>query len=233
MADGARRWIGDVPVMMCVRLRSPAFLGLAASGFIGFATALLPAPAVAEQQTLSVDWKQPDIKAFVADAAAGRRPSVLPQEEGRLSKLKLPVLGFARPPSELTQSLGVAAAEAPQRSLVMDEDNPVWYQITEEYNGILITIDADLRLQGELPPSAKVFGRIPTPDSTTPVQVIDGTTEPGMTGAVAEYTVYKYPNIPYRVTIECDEKMREYCRNPSAIVRDSDTLKLISARPPQ
>lgn len=206
-------------------------LGLVAA--IACQMGLAGAVGAAEQQMLSVDWKQPDIKAFVADAAAGRNPSVLPQEEGRLSKLKLPVLGFQRPPTELTQSLGVTAAEAPQRSLVMDDDNPVWYQLTEEYDGILISIDADLRLQGELPQGAKVFGRIPAPDTTTPVQVIDGSTEPGMTGAVAEYTVYKYPNIPYRVTIECNEKMREYCRNPAAIVRDSATLKLISARPPQ
>lgn len=199
------------------------------------ACSLMPAlnAAAAEQKMLSVDWKQPDIKAFVADAASGRSLSVLPQEESRLGKLRLPVLGFQRPPGELTRSLGVSAAAAPQRNLVMDEDNPVWYQLNEEYDGILITVDADLRLQEELPPSAKVFGTIPAPDSTTPVQVIDGKTEPGMTGAVAQYTVYKYPNIPYRVTIECNEQMREYCRDPSAIVRDSATLKLISARPPQ
>lgn len=197
---------------------------------------ILGQPAAAEQKMLSVDWKQPDIKAFVADAAAGAR-SAMPQEEGRLSKLKLPVLGFSRPPAELTsqlaRSLGPTAAAPPQRSLVMDEDNPVWYQLTEQYDGIMISIDADLRLQAELPPSAKVFGGLPAPDSTTPISVVDGTTEPGMTGAVAEYTVYKYPNIPYRVTIECDERMREYCRNPASIVRDKDTLQLISARPPQ
>lgn len=216
--------------MTCVSSRASLLVVVVAAiaPMLGAATT-----ATAEQKMLSVDWQRSDIKSFVDDAKAGRSPSVLPQEEGRLSKLKLPVLGFARPPSELTQSLGVSAAEAPQRTLVMDDDNPVWYQLTEQYEGIMISIDADLRLQGELPPSAKVFGRIPAPDTTTPVQVIDGTTEPGMTGAVAEYTVYKYPNIPYRVTIECNEKMRDYCRNPASIVRDSETLKLISARPPQ
>lgn len=206
--------------MTCIRYWALAGLALAT-------------PALAGQQMLSVDWKQPEIKAYVAEAASGKRASVMPADEARLSTLKLPVLGFARAPGELTRSLGTSAAPSPKRKLIMDDENPVWYQLVERYDGITISIDADLRLQEDLPPSAQVFGRIPGPDSTSKVSVIDGSTEPGMTGAVAEYTVFKYPNIPYRVTIECTEKMREYCRNPSAITRDSDTLKLISARPPE
>ena len=64
---------------------------------------------------------------------------------------------------------------------------------------------------------AKVFGRIPAPDENVKVQVIDGDSEPGLEGAIAEYTVYKYPNIPYRVTIECEKRTREYAetRRPS------------------
>ena len=208
---------------------TPALFGLLAA----LATALATTPTAHAQEQLSVDWTKPEIRSFVDDKARGVAAAALPQEQDRLAKLKLPVLGFARPPAQLTRSLGTSAAPAPQSSLVMDEDNPVWYHIVERYDGITITVDADLRLQEALPPSAKVYGRVPAPESTTKVSVIDGTTEPGMEGAVAEYTVYKFPNIPYRVTIECAKKTIDYCRNPGAITKDSDTLKVISARPPQ
>lgn len=199
---------------------------------LAIAAASGSAPSHAQQKMLSVDWKAPEIRTFVEEAKSGTRSSAMAQDEGRLSKLQLPVLGFARAPAQLTRSLGTSAAPAPDRKLMMDEENPVWYTIIERYEGITISVDADLRLQDELPPSAKVFGKLPTPDSTTKVSVIDGTTEPGMEGAVAEYTVYKYPNIPYRVTIECEKKAIDYCRNPSSITKDSETLKLISVGRP-
>ncbi len=205
----------------------------AAAALAGLAAALTAASAAQAQSSLTVDWSKPEIRSFVDDKARGVAPTALAQEQDRLGKLKLPVLGFARPPAQLTRSLGVSAAAAPKSKLVMDDDNPVWYHIVERYDGITITVDADLRLQENLPPSAKVYGRVPPPDSTTKISVIDGTTEPGMDGAVAEYTVYKFPNIPYRVTIECQKKAIDYCRNPEAITKDSDTLKVISARPPQ
>ncbi len=203
---------------------------------IAFTAMSLPGIAAEAPRTLSVDWSSSDIKNYVSEAQRGTRASVMPDDESRLSKLKLPVIGFERVPSLLNNSLAPgarSAAAAPARTLVMDEEQPVWYQITERYDGITVSVDADLRLQEELPPSAKVFGRIPAPDENVKVQVIDGDSEPGLEGAIAEYTVYKYPNIPYRVTIECEKRTREYCRNPASITKDSQFLKLISARPPQ
>lgn len=205
---------------------------------VAVAAALLSATAMDARAadkpaSLAVDWSHADIKKFVEDQKSGAKASVLPDDEARLAKLKLPVVGFERVPTLLTNSLGIAAADGPARELVMDEDEPIWYHITERYDGITISVDADLRLQEDLPPSAKVFGRIPLPDENVKVQVIDGTSEPGLEGAIAEYVVYRYPNIPYRVTIECEKRTRDYCRNAGSIAKDSAFLKLISARPPQ
>lgn len=194
---------------------------------------LFGAPAEAADRQIQVEWSNPEIKEFAASPARSLAASVLPAEAARIAKLKLPVLGFERPPQQLTRSLAVGAAPTPARSLVMDDENPVWYQIIERYGDITVTIDADLRLQEDLQPSAKLYGKLPKPDETTPVDIIDGTSEPGMTGAIAQYTVYKYPNVPYRVTIECNEKSIDYCRNVGSVNQDQQFLKLISAEPPK
>ena len=166
---------------------------------IAFTAMSLPGIAAEAPRTLSVDWSSSDIKNYVSEAQRGTRASVMPDDESRLSKLKLPVMGFERVPSLLNNSLAPgarSAAAAPARTLVMDEEQPVWYQITERYDGITVSVDADLRLQEELPPSAKVFGRIPAPDENVKVQVIDGDSEPGLEGAIAEYTVYSIRTFP-------------------------------------
>jgi hypothetical protein len=54
-----------------------------------------------------------------------------------------------------------------------------------------------------------------------------------MEGAIAEYTVYKFPQIPYKVTIECTQRNKAMCRDVATIAKDRDLLKIISARPPQ
>jgi hypothetical protein len=63
--------------------------------------------------------------------------------------------------------------------------------------------------------------------------VFDESTEVGMEGAIADYTVYKFPDIPYRVTIECTQRIKATCRDIATIAKDRDLLKLLSARPPQ
>ncbi len=205
----------------------------------GFAAVALIAPvlaadtAAAADRQIQVEWNNPDLKNFATSPTRGLAQSVLPADAARVSKLKLPVLGFDKPPQQLTRSLAVGALPTPERKLIMDEENPIWYQIIERYGDITMTIEADLRLQQELPPSAKIYGKTPGNESMSPVSVMDGSLEPGMEGAIAEYTVYRYPNVPYRVTIECMGNSVAYCQNPEAITRDSDFLKLISAREPK
>jgi hypothetical protein len=190
--------------------------------------------ALAQQKNLfSVDWGNSEIKSFVKDRMDNPRPSVLPQDEARLSRLQLPVLGFERAPSTVANSFAVGPVPEAKRTLVMDDKNPVWYQLIERYGDVTITIDADLRLQEDLPAGAQVYGRTPVVGEPVQVSILDGTTEAGMEGAIAEFVVYKYPNIPYRVTIECAKRSRDVCRDPNAIAKDSEFLKLLSARPPQ
>jgi hypothetical protein len=188
---------------------------------------------LAQQSAIAVDWGNADIKSYVKGRSDNSIAAALPDQEARLSKLKLPVLGFERVPAQAASAFGLSSTARPKRKLVMDDDNPVWYQITERYGDVTITVEADLRLQATLPQSAKVFGGTPGADKISPVSIMDDTTEPGMQGAIAEYTVYKFPNVPYRVTIECTKANRDYCRDKTAITQDQNALKLLSARPPQ
>ena len=199
--------------------------------FVGaiLATAL---PAAAQQKSIAVDWGNADIKAYAQGRANNSISAALPEQDARLAKLKLPVLGFDRVPQQAASAFGLGASARPKRKLVMDDANPIWYQITERYGDVTITIEADLRLQGDIPQGAKVFGGTPGADKMSPITVMDDTSEPGMENAIAEYTLYRYPNVPYRVTIECAKAKRDYCRDKDAIAKDQAALKLISARPP-
>jgi hypothetical protein len=210
--------------MAYVSLR-PVLLALCAS-----LTATMPASA--QQDQIKVDWGNTEISAYVREQATNPRPAFMPDQAGRMSRLQLPVLGFERPPAAVISAVGVGRTPEAKRKLVMDDANPIWYHLIERYGDITVIIDADLRLQEKLPPGARVF--IPGTDESKPVEVnvIDSTTEPGMPGSVAEFTIRKF-NVPYRVTIECNKAAREVCRNPEAIARDSQLLKLLSARPPQ
>jgi hypothetical protein len=189
-------------------------------------------PAAAQQKSIAVDWGNSDIKAYVKGRSENAIAAALPDQEARLSKLKLPVLGFERVPEQAASAFGLNASARPKRKLVMDDANPVWYQITERYGDVTITVEADLRLQGDIPQGAKVFGGTPGANKMSPISIMDDTTEPGFQGAIAEYTVYRYPNVPYRVTIECTKAKRDYCRDKDAIAKDQNALKLVSARPP-
>jgi hypothetical protein len=189
-------------------------------------------PVAAQQKSISVDWGNADIKAHVQGRANNSIAAALPEQEARLSKLKLPVLGFERVPEQAASAFGLSTSARPKRKLVMDDANPIWYQITERYGDVTITVEADLRLNADIPQGAKVFGGTPGANKMSPITVMDEASEPGMQGAIAEYTIYRYPNVPYRVTIECSRAKREYCRDKDAIAKDQTALKLISARPP-
>jgi hypothetical protein len=212
-----------------MRISAPLRLCLALASLF-----TMDALVLAQQENLlSVDWGNSEIKGFVKDRMDNPRPSLLPQDEARLNRLRLPVLGFERAPSTVANSFAVGPVPEAKRTLVMDDKNPVWYQLVERYGDVTITIDADLRLQEDLPAGAQIYGRTPGAGEPVQVSILDGTTEAGMEGAIAEFVVYKYPNIPYRVTIECAKRSRDVCRDPNAIAKDSEFLKLLSARPPQ
>jgi len=64
------------------------------------------------------------------------------------------------------------------------------------------------------------------------ISVFDENGETGFQGVIVEYTVYKYPNIPYTVTIECTKEAKEKCRDLAVVAKDKDLLKLIAVPPP-
>ncbi len=214
---------------------------LGAAGTAAFVATVLvanpPHRAGAQQPTgrIAVDWANPEIRGLVEARKANPGAGIAAGIDPSASRLQLPMVGFDRRPPSLSaasSSAGIQANSEVDREVILDTDNPAWYQIIERHGDISITIEADLRLQGKIEKS-KMFAPAPGAGQSTPINIIDGTVEPGMTGAIAEYTVYRYPNIPYRVTIECGERSRDYCRNREAIARDRETLKLLDARPPQ
>jgi hypothetical protein len=194
-----------------------------------------PPAALGQDKLLRVDWQSQEIKDFVASRATTPLLSVGPEQEAKLSRLKLPVLGFDRPPSLVTNSLAAGERPTPERSIVMDENEPIWYHITDRYGDLAITVEADLRVQQEFPANFPVYGQAGqgAAASEPTISVFDDKSEVGMEGAIADYTVYKFPDVPYRVTIECSKRTKETCRDIATIAKDRDLLKLLSARPPQ
>src|SRR5262245_29624897 len=190
--------------------------------------------ALSQDNLIGVDWQNPEITAFVANRATNPSVSVDAGQEAKLSRLKLPVLGFDTPPSLVTNAFALEQRPALNRNIVMDEKQPVWYQITDRYGDLTISVEADLRIQQEFPADYPVYGTGAQGAGVEPqVSVFDERTEEGMEGAIAEYTVYKYPQIPYKVTIECTPRTKATCKDIATIAKDRDWLTIISARPPQ
>jgi hypothetical protein len=189
--------------------------------------------ATAAPDTLKVNWSDPEIAKFMRERTTRPPQSVSAQDEAALSRLKLPVIAFDRPPGVVGRAFGLEAAPKLQRELVTDPDNPVWYTIVDRYGDLVVTIDADLRVQRDLPADTKIYTPPPGAAAEPQIDVIDGNVEEGMEGLVAEYSVRKFPDIPYRVTIECAPSTRQLCTDKAALLRDREALQIISARPPQ
>lgn len=187
--------------------------------------------AFAQKGEIEVQWNDPEIKKFEQRSksrAAG--PSQL--FDPRMAKLKLPVLGFERSLPVVTRSFGVAPR--PRRTLTMDENNPVWYELSYDYgDDIKVTVEADLRVQTKLKPDAKVYDGNRNFSLDSEISVFDDTSEVGMMGAIAEFKVYRFGQVPYTVTVECSEKKKAVCRDVDALKRDKKLLGIILARPPE
>ena len=189
-------------------------------------------PAVAADKLLKVDWSNTEISRFIGERAANPLLSVGAADDVKLAKLKLPVLGFDVPPKIVANSFAAEARPKLARKIIMDEANPVWYQIVDRYGDLTITVEADLRVQHELPANTPIYGPGGQGAAAEPqISVFDSRSEVGMEGAIAEYTVYKYPDIPYTVKMECTNRNKDQCRDIPTISGDRGLLKLLSARP--
>ncbi|HEU0059553.1 MAG TPA: hypothetical protein VFR19_06725 [Hyphomicrobiaceae bacterium] len=197
---------------------------------------LLPQLGLGQEKSIQVDWQNPEIAAFVRDRAANPPLSVGPgsADEVKLARLKLPVLAFDTPPATASNAFSTGARPQLERTIITDEAEPVWYQIVDRYGDMTITVEADLRVQHQFPSNYPIYGPSSQGAAVEPqVSVFDERTEEGMEGAIAEYTVYKFGQVPYKVTIECTQRNKAQCKDIAVISRDKDLLKLISARPPQ
>ena len=191
--------------------------------------------AAAADKLLKVDWANAEIGNFVKEQAANSRHSLGPAADDKLSRLKLPVVGFATMPGVIENTFRLGPQPEAQRDVVIDEKNPVWYQIVERYGDMTISVEADLRVQHEFPDSYPVYNDAAqgaAPQAGPEISVFDEDAEDGVEGLMAEYTVMKF-GVPYTVKIECSAEAREQCRDTSQIAKDSELLAIIRANPPQ
>jgi hypothetical protein len=192
-------------------------------------------PAAAADKLIEVQWTDPEIKGFVSAAAANPPRSLGPTADDQLSKLKLPVLAFEATPGVAENTFRLGPRPATERDVVMDEANPVWYQIVERYGDVTVSVSADLRVQHEFSPETFPIyenkARSAAPQAGPTVSVFDDRNEGGEEGFLAEYTVTKY-GVPYTITVECTDQAKDQCNDTTQISKDSELLKLIRATPP-
>jgi hypothetical protein len=190
--------------------------------------------AFAADNLLPVQWSDPEIKNFVSTQAANPPRSLGPTADDQLSKLKLPVLAFEATPGVAENTFRLGPRPATERDVVMDEANPVWYQIVERYGDITISVSADLRVQHAFPADFPVYQKETAgaaPQAGPSVSVFDDRNEGGEEGFLAEYTVTRF-GVPYTVTVECTDLAKDQCKDTTQISKDAELLKLIRATPP-
>lgn len=196
---------------------------------------------VAQQRVLSVDWSDPVIRKYVTDRGRQRTASLTVSDEARLSKLKLPVLAFDTTPRLVRNALVASARPAPrERTIIMDEENPVWYEIVDTFGDITVKVGADLRIHHEFPPTF-TFNKEAIGDGTATagpgmrdgaISVFDKNEERVFEGVIVEYTLMRFPDVPYTVTIECSARLVKQCGDIGTIKNDRNLIEIISARPP-
>ncbi|MDX2289301.1 MAG: hypothetical protein NW217_10840 [Hyphomicrobiaceae bacterium] len=182
---------------------------------------------------VKVDWVDPEITSFVQEKRSQSLQSLTPGDQAVLSRLKLPVIAFDRPPGLVNRAFSAEALPPRKRQIVTDPDNPVWYTIVDTYGDVTVTIDGDLRVQRDLPADTKIYTPPQGAAVEPEVNVIDSNVEEGMEGILAEYSLEKFGGVPYRVTIECTPATKQMCADKAGILRDREALQIISARPPQ
>lgn len=198
---------------------------------------LASAPGIAHSadKLLAVDWSNPELQALAKEQQASSARSLGPQADDKLAKVKLPVVAFDAPPRVVENTFRIGPKPATEREVVVDEDNPVWYKITENYGDLTVSVEADLRVQHAFPSSYPVYrneARGAAPSAGPVVSVFDEQNENGIEGLIAEYTIVKY-GVPYTVTIECSQEAKAQCNDTTQIAKDSELLKTIRANAPQ
>jgi hypothetical protein len=188
--------------------------------------------AQVEAGVLRVDWNDPELKRF---KAGPQLESAVRGGSDKLAGLRLPVLAFDGTPELVRNALGASAKLVKPRVVVTDPTTPVWYHIVDNYGDISITVDADLRINHVNDSDAQIKRRPLSLEGLknggkTRISIFDGAKEEGLEGVMVEYTIHKFPDVPYTVTIECRGAAKAQCRDVATITRDQALLRVISAR---
>lgn len=190
---------------------------------------LFSASAFAQQAPLAFDRNDPEIRAFLTQRSAA--PRTLAPEEAAATSVRIPVLAFDAVPALVQRSLAPGEAPQRERSFVTDPADPVWYSLEDDYGDIVITVKSDARIQHSFPDGYPLAPDAADASAPPRISVLEEALEPGLEGLIAEYTVYKFPNLPYTVTIECAGHLREQCRDLSLLAQDKDSLSLLAVPP--
>jgi len=189
-------------------------------------TVFVPAYVQGQQARLAYDRGDTEINAFLAARSAS--PRTLAPEEAGLDTVKIPVLAFDAVPGLVQRSIAPGVAPQRERSFVTNPADPVWYAIEDDYGDITVTVKADARISHAFPENYPLARDAGSPSAAPRINVMDETVEQGLEGVIVEYTLYKFPNIPYTVTIECAAHLREQCRDLGLLTQDKDGLRLIA-----
>lgn len=220
---------------------------LAVAATIGV-IAMAAAPVLAQETTdrgqklLSVDWANGEVAAAAqrSQLESVRTRSVGPTaglDPVKLGKLEIPVLAFAETPQLVRNILGNDAKPIKPRSLVMDPDQPYWYQIEDTYEGITISVAADRRINLEATRNFQITARRAGAEGQLGTQaaprisITDGETEEGMEGVILNYRLRRFPDIPYTIKIVCSGEKMQRCKDLATIAKDQSLLRVLAARP--
>jgi hypothetical protein len=195
---------------------------------------VLTLPSTARADQITVDWADPDIQKFAQQSKSN--PPLAPELAAKVVSLKLPVLAFASVPQLVKNAVATGAAPTLSRQVITNDADPTWYQINDQYGDITISVLASLTINRTVAEST--IHQPPTPTGVASqndptISVFDENGQAGSAGVIVEYTVYRFPNIPYTVTIECTQAAKDKCGDLSVVAKDRDLLTLVAATPPK
>ena len=192
---------------------------------------VLGTPRSVRGDEVKVDWSDPEIQKFSKERASKPPTTLGISQENRLNSLKLPVLAFDTVP-QLVKNTSASGLQptAPSREVLLNEADPTWYQINDQYGDVSISVQASLTIHHDVS-NDTIYVPSTRPDASVQsdpqISVFDENGEPGFEGLIVEYTVYKFPDIPYTVTIECTKQAKDKCSDLPVIAKDKDLLTLI------
>jgi hypothetical protein len=179
---------------------------------------------VSGQKKLKVDWGDAELKALPRTRAL-----TVSGDQAVLAKLLLPVLAFSSVPQVVKNVYGPDAKPTVPRKIVTDPDAPYFYTIEDTYGDITITVSADVRINQE---SGTDFATSTPPPAVSPAPAAKITVSGGQAGegegVELQYTIIKFPNIPYTVNIECGPKAMAQCKDLAVVAKDQQLLKVLS-----